>query len=1242
MDKLRLQMNLCAEILQRMSQADNVVEILEMIATKLLDSLLDSFHVAHVSIYKLNKSANGIETGISGSIVAEAIALNGEFCSQAYIENLLSEKYEWEGGLTGTIIDFYKAKQLKYSEINLAKIFTGKAYLFVPVFLAANDRDRRLWGFLTVHKYPNIDPDIDPDIESESLQNSWNQDDLLMLQQIAMQIEIALQRESLNLSLPESVNEQALRKSEARLAEAQRVANLGNWEWDLVKKERTWSEEVFNIFGRDPALGIRTHEENLIILEVEDRAKLNQAIQRAISFGESYRLELRMLQPNNSYRYIETIGHAEYNNGEVIRLYGTNQDISDRKENELKFKAIFNNTFQFIGLLSLDGIVLEANQTALDFGGLTRDEVVGKVLWESFWFSISEAAQTQVQQSIKQAAQGEFIRFEIDLFGVNQTIFTIDFSLRPLKNESGQVILLITEGNNISEFKAIEKALRKSESRLAEAQRVAKIGNWEWNVSTNGIIWSIELFNIFKLDPAKGAPTYKEHEQLFVTESREKLNQYVQRALDTGEPYRIELKTVQPDRYIEAIGYVEYDDNGQIIRLYGTDQDISDRKQTEAKLASAYLAEVDSKAKIEFLAIMSHEIRTPMNAVIGMTGILLGTPLSSQQQQYVATIRQGGEMLLSVINNFLDFSRIESGHFELEENPLNTEKLLEEVLDLMTSSVAEKSLELISIINLDVPKQIIGDHNRLRQILVNLVSNAIKFTEIGEIVITVDSKLIDQETNNHELLFNVHDTGIGIPPEAITRLFQAFSQADKSVTRQYGGTGLGLVICKQLCELMDGHIDVKSTIGEGTTFSFSIRVTAIATENLSEPIEIAPELKGKSILSVNSNSKLQQAISLYTQSWDIDTQVANSVNEALEFINLCIFDAVLIDIQLGEVVALELARTIQDFYPTIDLVLLTTINASTPPNSVLFADTITKPLSASKLYQTFMNLFTINDPQPSTYSSTPSSSSVTLDENFAKRYPYKILVVEDNLVNQQILLLLLENLGYEAEAVENGLEAVEALTDQAYDLIFMDMQMPIMDGLTASKNIRQLPNRHPWIIGLSANAFSEARDAAISAGMDEYLTKPLQMESLIAALQGVPPHLIPKPAQLISKPDHQSLNLVTLTSLEKMIGAEDLFKLINTYLEHSAQVISNMKAALKNKDFATIESENHSLKGGSSIFGATQLINFCQEIQSLCKSYIQSNNYTNEDIAKIESILQQMEVEFDHVSQEFQARERNN
>jgi len=960
MDKLRSQMSLCTEILQRMSQADSVVEILEMIAAK----LLDSFQVAHVAIYKLNKSANGDETGVSGSIVAEAIAPNGGFCSQVYIENLLSKEYE--------------------REVNLAKLFAEKAYLFVPVFLSEIDCDRTLWGFLTVHKYPDIEPD------------SWDQDDLLMLQQIAMQIEIALQKESLNSSLRTSLNVEALRKSEARLAEAQRVAKLGNWEWDLVKKERTWSEEVYNIFGRDPALGIRSHEENLMILEVEDRAKLNQAIQRAIDFGESYRLELRMIQPNNSYRYIETIGHAECNN------------------------------------------------------------------------------------------------------------------------------------------------------------------------------------------------------------------------------------------------------NGEVIRLYGTNQDISDRKQIEAKLAAAYLAEANNQAKIEFLAVMSHEIRTPMNAVIGMTGILLDTPLSTQQQQYVTTIRQGGEMLLSVINNILDFSHIESGRFELKEHPLDLEKCLEEVLDLMTSRVAEKLLELISIINLDVPKQIIGDHNRLRQILVNLVSNAVKFTDSGEIVITVDSKLIDQETNSYELLFNVHDTGIGIPPEAISKLFQAFSQADNSISSQYGGTGLGLVICKQLCELMDGHIDVKSTVGKGTTFSFSVRVTAIATENLSEPIEIAPELKGKSILSVNSNSKLQQAIALYTQSWDIDMQVASSANEALQLMNLCIFDAVLIDIQLGEVVALDLARTIQDFFPTIDLVLLTTVSASTHSSSVLFADTITKPLSASKLYQTFINLFTMKDPKPSTCSSIPSSSSVTLDENFAKRYPFKILVVEDNLVNQQILLLLLENLGYEAKAVENGLEAVKALTNEAYDLLFMDIQMPIMDGLTASKNIRQLPDRHPWIIGLSANAFSESRNAAVSAGMDEYLTKPLQIESLIAAMQGVPRHLILKTTQPISKPAHQSLNLATLTGLENMIGAEDLSKLINTYLEHSAQVIPNMKAALKNKDFVAMESENHSFKGGSSIFGATQLVDFCQELQSLCKSYIQSNNYTNEYIAKVESILQQMEVEFDHISQEFQDRERNN
>ena len=451
-------------------------------------------------------------------------------------------------------------------------------------------------------------------------------------------------------------------------------------------------------------------------------------------------------------------------------------------------------------------------------------------------------------------------------------------------------------------------------------------------------------------------------------------------------------------------------------------EDVTEKKQNDAKLAAARVAEASNKAKSEFLAAMSHEIRTPMNAVIGMAGLLSNTLLSPQQHQFVAGIRQGGEVLLSVINKILDFSQIEAGTIELEEHPFDLRTCIEEILDLMSSPAAKKSLELSALINVDVPQRIISDSTCLRQILVNLIGNAIKFTEKGEIAITVSSTLIDSSSSTSQLNFTVRDTGMGIDADSIHRLFKPFSQADSSITRQYGGTGLGLAISKQLCKLMGGDIQVESTVGQGTTFSFFIRTQAIAVETQA----IAPELNQKKVLIVNSNATIQQVIRVYTQEWDMVGQPALSEVEALQYLSSSKYDAIFIDRHLQSIDGLDLARNIQELFPTLPIILMTSVADIDVPISINCAGYLTKPITASKLYQVFSNLFL-----PDTSQSTNSSNVFQLNSDFARRYPFQILIVEDNSVNQQILLLMLERLGYKGDAVANGLEAVNALERQS-------------------------------------------------------------------------------------------------------------------------------------------------------------------------------------------------------------------
>jgi len=1172
--QLRSQMRLFSEILQCVRQSDDVTEILETVVDKLLNCL----NAVHVCIYaldkKLVKQLDGLEKTkiaerMSGRIVAEAIAQNCDICSQSDIENILKNEHGWIQNTKQEIFDRYAAG-LTQCELKLSEVFAGKAYLLVPIILRESNQEDCLWGFLTVHNCSAAN--------SEPFKGSWDRDEVLLLQQVAMQIEIILHQENRNI-----------------------------------------------------------------------------------------------------------------------------RELQQSKESELKFKAIFNNTFQFIGLLSLDGLLLEANQTALDFGGITREEVIGKPFWETHWFSHSENLQKRLQQSAKDAALGEFIRYEIDVLGAGGRMATIDFSIRPLKDESGKLILLIPEGRDISDLKAIEQNLRKSEAMLAESQQIAKLGNWQWDIADDKITWSAELFKIFGSDPNLGTPSYEEHLLNFVPEDREKLHLAVQQAINHGDSYRLELQIIHADQsfgYIAAIGHAEYDDNGQVVRLYGTVQDISDRKKIEANLESAKLDEAANRAKSEFLAVMSHELRSPMSAVISMTEILQNTPLSLEQQQYVATIRQGGDILLSVVNNVLDFSRIESGHFELEHCPFNLHQCVDQVLELMTARIAEKSLELSVLISPDVPREIMGDHMRLRQILINLVSNAIKFTEIGEIVVTVHAQLNVPETNEYELLFTVRDTGIGIVPKELCKLFKSFSQANSSIARQYGGTGLGLVICKQLCELMGGTISVNSTIGEGSTFSFSIMANAIAkpnknaaqddesvtediVENLSELCKKEVNLEGKRILLVCNNPNIGQAIVMYTQAWQISTQIAKSASDAMLLFESANFDAVLIDENLAEIDALELASDIHQIFPDLKLVLLTFVKvnvnenafenslektfASTKMNSInsinsaKFAAYINKPITSSKLYQTLINIFypkqakSIPDsPNPAntnnTSASTGASNPSTPEKITTKEIPLSILIVEDNLINQQLLLKMLKRLGYQVEAVSNGQKAVEAVIQKSYEIIFMDLQMPIMDGLTATTHIRQLPNRQPWIIGLSANSFAESHQSALAVGMDEYLTKPLAPDDLSTALIRVsqtfakdvlqisPQVNIKIPPQTSTKKNSPQLNISSINfgifkSIENSVGKENLSEVINNYFNQAEREIATMKSAFKNQDIVTLEANNHSLKGGSGLFGATQLLKLCRSLQFMCKICIESNEQAIDDIEQIGIVLKNIEEEYHLVKQ---------
>jgi two-component system, sensor histidine kinase and response regulator len=508
-------------------------------------------------------------------------------------------------------------------------------------------------------------------------------------------------------------------------------------------------------------------------------------------------------------------------------------------------------------------------------------------------------------------------------------------------------------------------------------------------------------------------------------------------------------------------------------------------------------AEDANRAKSIFLATMSHEIRTPMNGVIGMASLLAETSLSGEQREYTDTIRNSGESLLTVINDILDFSKIESGKMELENIDFELRSCIEEVLDVFGSKATQVGLDLVYQLDHDVPTQIIGDRFRLRQVLINLVSNAIKFTQHGEIFVGVH--LLESRSGECTLGFEVRDTGIGIPEDKIERLFKAFTQVDSSTTRKYGGTGLGLVISEKLVRLMGGSVKVESYDGKGTTFFFTIK-TSVSEDTFETYVTCNMSgLEGKKILVVDDNSTNRTILKRQLDLWKLVPTMASSGEEALGILaHAPAFDLILTDMQMPHMNGIQLATRIRETHPSVPIMLVSSIGDERgKDNSKLFSSILTKPVKQNSLCKHILN----NLRRSGATTLHEKEVAQVLSVDFAMKHPMRILIAEDNPVNQKLAERVLHKLGYTVNIASNGLEALECVKQGGYDLVLMDVQMPELDGLQATQQIRALGVEQPVIIAMTANSMQGDREECLRSGMNDYISKPIRLEGLIKLLE---------------------------------------------------------------------------------------------------------------------------------------------
>jgi two-component system, sensor histidine kinase and response regulator len=1019
--------------------------------------------------------------------------------------------------------------------------------------------------------------------------------------------------------------EEDMRKLTQRLSLATKVGNIGIWDWDFRTNCINWDERMRDIYGVDSETVIdRVLWQKLVL--PEDLAIAEGAVERTLDRKTQEVAEFRIQRADDgSLRYVQTAQGVILNrNGAAIRVIGLNIDITDRKQLELTLQQerIFLRTLIdnipdsiYVKDLSLRKII--ANPAEVRISGVQSEaDVLGK---DDFEFHPKELAEKFLADDQKVLETGEALvnceEYVLDQQGQKHWLLTTKI---PLRDEGGKIIGIIGMGRNITARKQIDQALKDSEARFRDLFENASDLVCTMDLQAN--ITSVNKSGERLTGYTQSEAVRMNLAQMMTPEKFAVVQKMMKLKLDADDL----TTTYEMEIVRKGGGYVTLEISSRLLRQQGREtgiqaigRDITQRKQVEAELKRARDAALESvRLKSQFLANMSHEIRTPMNGVIGMTDLLLETDLSTSQREYADTIQTSSEALLRIIDDILDFSKIEAGLLRFDKVDFELRGSVEATVELLAERAQAKGLEVASLVYRDVPTALRGDPGRLRQVLTNLIGNAVKFTDQGEVVVRVTK--MSETATEAVLRFEIQDTGIGISEEDQWGLFQAFTQADGSTTRKYGGTGLGLAISKQLVELMGGTIGIESIPGRGSSFWFTGRFekqTGVAPAK--EPVS---NLRGTRVLIVDDNATNRNILKHQTSSWGMIATEAESGERALEILRDGVekgepFVIAVLDLMMPDMDGFQLAQAIKGD-PALASVALVLLPSFVERGHVErsrqagIAAYLQKPVRQSQLFECLSTLSTASGREsaqmlPVVTESTRGSDAQRQDRTY---WNVRILIAEDNLVNQKVALSQLSSLGYRADAVPNGLELLKALETRNVDLILMDCQMPEMDGFAATKEIRRREGsgRHTTIIAMTANALDGDQERCLAAGMDDYLSKPVRAEALRLKLQ-----LWTNPSASENGSNGKATTarqgsgaiidqsqLASLRAIQQPGAPDFVTELIDLFLDEATVDLTALHAALAVEDAVEIRRVAHRLKGASANMGITHMAALSEDLES--------------------------------------------